>query len=75
MLRRFTAVLLLVPGDLVPIATARLTTYRGAPSDVDPAIAQSQLFWIFPLVFAVIVRVLFVIGFREDAPSGRSLRV
>ena len=30
-----------------------------------------QLFWIFPLVFAVVVTVMFVIGFRED-PTPRS---
>jgi hypothetical protein len=39
--RRFTAVLLLLLGGPLPIATAgTLTTYRVAPSDVDPAIER-----------------------------------
>lgn len=34
------------------------------------SLQQWQLFWIFPLVFAVLVTVMFVIGFREEAPAG-----
>jgi nucleoside transporter len=39
------------------------------------SLQQWQLFWIFPLAFAVIVTVMFVIGFREDAPTGRPVTV
>jgi hypothetical protein len=34
-----------------------------------------QLFWIFPLAFAVIVTIMFVIGFREDAPTAGPVAV
>ena len=33
-----------------------------------PSLDQWQLFWTFPLLFALVVTVLFVFGFREDAP-------
>ena len=39
------------------------------------SLQQWQLFWIFPLVFAVLVTVMFVVGFREDAPSGNPVSV
>jgi nucleoside transporter len=39
------------------------------------SLQQWQLFWIFPLVFAVIVTVMFVIGFREDASNGSPVHV
>ena len=39
------------------------------------SLQQWQLFWVFPLAFAVIVTVMFAIGFREDAPSGSPVTV
>jgi nucleoside transporter len=39
------------------------------------SLQQWQLFWIFPLVFAVIVTVMFVIGFREDAATDGRVNV
>jgi nucleoside transporter len=39
------------------------------------SLLQWQLFWIFPLAFALIVTVLFLIGFREDAPTGSPITV
>jgi nucleoside transporter len=38
----------------------------GAAGSLD----QWQVFWIFPLVFAVIVTALFVLGFRDDVKVG-----
>ena len=35
------------------------------------SLPQWQIFWIFPLVFAVIVTTLFVVGFEDEA--GRPL--
>jgi nucleoside transporter len=35
------------------------------------ALDRWQTFWILPLVFAVVVTVMFVAGFREDAPAKR----
>jgi nucleoside transporter len=37
------------------------------------ALQQWQTFWILPLVFAVIVTVMFVAGFREDASAKRAV--
>lgn len=39
------------------------------------SLQQWQEFWIFPLAFAVVVTVMFAIGFREDAPTGRPVTV
>src|SRR4029453_7795432 len=39
------------------------------------SLQQWQLFWVFPLAFALIVTVMFAIGFREDAPSGSAATV
>jgi nucleoside transporter len=51
------------------IFNALMPTGGGAAS-----LNQWQLFWIFPLTFAIVITTLFVAGFREDTPSGFRLR-
>ena len=36
------------------------------------SLQQWQMFWIFPLMFALVVTALFVLGFREEVPVGRT---
>jgi nucleoside transporter len=45
------------------------------PAGGAASLQQWQLFWVFPLVFAVIVTLMFVIGFREDEPAGSAVGV
>jgi hypothetical protein len=30
------------------------------------------MFWMFPLIFALVVTALFMIGFRDEVPAGRA---
>jgi nucleoside transporter len=42
------------------------------PAGSAGSLQQWQLFWIFPLVFAVFVTAMFVAGFKEDVPAART---
>ena len=36
---------------------------------------QWQLFWMFPLIFALVVTALFMIGFRDEVPTQSAITV
>lgn len=39
------------------------------------ALGQWQLFWLFPLGFALVVTALFAVGFKDDVPTARPVAV